>query len=129
MSDTGMNSQHMSIDNILDQLSDLKDNSAYEARTSDEPIWKQDVEALEAAISIISALQDEGISDAEGVKDLIFDHAALGKQYKDLHRKYIKAAAPVHKDGIWHCPECNARTSFNHSYCHRCGKRIGGWKK
>lgn len=100
MADTSMTVLRMSIDNILDQLSGLKDNSAYEARTSDEPIWKQDVEALEAAISIISALQDEGISDAEGVKDLIFDYTALGKQYKDLHRKYIKAAAPVHKDGM-----------------------------
>lgn len=129
MADISMAVQSMSIDNILDQLSDLKDNSAYESRTSDEPIWKQDVEALEAAISIISALQDEGISDAEGVKDLIFDYASLIKQNKDFHRMYIKSAAPVRKDGVWHCPEYNARTSYNHSYCHKCGKKIGGWKK
>lgn len=128
MSDTGMNSQNMSIDNVLAYLSGHKDYCE-NYTTDNDSVWKKTVDALESAISIISALQDEGISDAEGVKDLIFDYTALGKQYKDLHRKYIKAAAPVHKDGIWHCPECNARTSFNHSYCHRCGKRIGGWKK
>lgn len=119
MSDIGLNAKCMSIDNVLAQLSGLKDDTP-DGHTAD---------ALEAAIDIISALQDEGISDAEGVKDLIFDYNALGKQYKDLHHKHIKQAAPVHKDGIWHCPECNARTSFNHSYCHKCGKRIGGWKK
>ena len=119
MSDTGMRSKHMSIDNVLTQLSSLKDDAP------DGDI----VDALESAISIISAMQDEGISDADGVRDMLFDYTALGKQYKDIYRKYIKVAAPVRKDGIWHCPECNARISFNHSYCHRCGKRIGGWKK
>lgn len=130
MSDTGLNARFMSIDAVLAQLSSLKDNSADMAKAKDaDEIWQSDVNALEAAIDIISALQDEGISDAEGVKDLIFDYNALGKQYKDLHRKHIKPAPPVHKDGIWHCPECNARTSYNHSYCHKCGKKIGGWKK
>lgn len=119
MSNIGMNAQYMSIDTVLAQLSGLKDDTPDGTAT----------DALEAAIDIISTLHDEGISDAEGVKDLIFDYNALGKQYKDLHRKHIKAAAPVRKDGVWHCPECNARTSFNHSYCHKCGKRIGGWKK
>lgn len=119
MSDTGMNARHMNIDNVLAQLSSLKDDAPDGYIT----------DALEAAIAIISALQDEGISDAEGVKDLIFDYTALEKQYKNLYGKYIKAATPIKKDGIWHCPECNARTSFNHSYCHKCGKKIGGWKK
>ncbi len=109
----------MNTDRILEQLSCLKDDTPDSTAT----------DALEAAIDIISTLQHEGISDAEGVKDLIFDYNALGKQYKELHLKHIKAAAPVHKDGVWHCPECNARTSFNHSYCHKCGKRLGGWKK
>ncbi len=130
MDNTSLAAQYMSIDNVLAQLSSLKDNSADNAKAKDaDPIWQTDVEALEAAINIISALQDEGITDAEGVKDLIFDYNALGKQYKDLHRLHIKAASPIHKDGVWHCPECNSRVNFNHSFCHRCGKRIGGWKK
>ena len=130
MADASLAAQYMSIDNILSQLSSLKDNSADNAKAQDaDPIWQQDVDALEATIGIISALQDEGITDAEGVKDLIFDYNALGKQYQDLARKHLKPATPVHKDGVWHCPECNARTSFNHSFCHKCGKKIGGWKK
>ena len=119
MSDIGLNAKCMSIDNVLAQLSCLKDDTP-DGHTAD---------ALEAAISIISSIQDVGIRDAVGVKDLMFDNNDLGKQYKDLHRKHIKPAPPVHKDGIWHCPECNARTSYNHSYCHKCGKKIGGWKK
>lgn len=130
MSDIGLNARYMSIDAVLTQLSSLKENSADFAQAEDaDEIWQNDVNALEAAIAMLSTLQDEGISDVWGVKEWVFDYTTLAKQYKDLHRKYIKQAAPVHKDSIWHCPECNSRIRFNHSYCHKCGKRIGGWKK
>lgn len=130
MSDTSLNAKFMSINEVLDQLSSLKDNSMDMAKADDaESIWQRDVDALESAIAIISALQDEGISDAEGVRDLIFDYDGLGKQCKELTRKFCTASAPTHKDGVWHCPECNARTSFNHTHCHRCGKKLGGWHR
>ena len=70
MSDTSMNSQHMSIDNVLAYLSGHKDYCE-NYTTDNDSVWQKTVDALESAISIISALQDEGISDAEGVKDLI----------------------------------------------------------
>lgn len=27
----------------------------------------------------------------------------------------------------WHCPECNHRVAPKHSFCHWCGKKLGGW--
>lgn len=109
---------HMSIDDILAQLSSLKDNSADFAKEDDaDPIWQADIDALEATSSIISTLKDEGISDAEGVKNLILDYTRMGK-------KFVDPADPIRKDGVWHCPECNSRTFVNHSHCRKCGKRL-----
>lgn len=126
MSNTGMNARFMRIDEVLSQLSSLKDNSADMARREDaDKIWQNDVYALEAAIAIISALQDEGISDAEGVKDLIFDYTLAAKQNKELHRKFEVPSKALKKDGVFHCPECNHRVSPYHSFCHWCGKKLG----
>lgn len=40
-------------------------------------------------------------------------------------------AAPLHKDGVWHCPTCNSRAKAWHSYCHQCGQKMnwGRFKK
>lgn len=71
----GMNTMHMGMDEILQQLSSLKDNSESFSKEKDaDPIWQADVTALEAAISILSALQDEGINDAEETRDIIEDY-------------------------------------------------------
>lgn len=49
---------------------------------------------MESAISIISALQDEGISDAEGVKDLIFDYAHLDDEVQKMHDMILNTKPP-----------------------------------
>jgi len=113
----GIAAKSISVDRILAQLSDLKDG------TED----METVTALEAAISIIAVLQDEGIGDAEAVKDLIFDYSLANKQNKEYHRKFDTAARAIPKDGVWHCPECNHRVQPRHSHCHWCGKKLGGW--
>jgi len=128
VSDNSMSVRFMSLDNILGQLSSLRDSSADLAKGKDaDEIWQMDVEAIEAATAILSALQDEGINDAEQVKDLIHDYRAQARQCKEMHRKHNTPAKVIHKDGIFHCPECNSRVAPRHSYCHRCGKRLGGW--
>lgn len=125
MCDANMRDAYMNIDDILAQLYSLKDNSADFAKEDDaDPIWQADIDALEAAISIIRTLQDNGISDAEGVKNLVLDYTRQREQYKNMVQKFIDPAAPIRKDGVWHCPECNSRTFFNHSHCRRCGKRM-----
>lgn len=118
----------MTADRILEQLSSLKDNSESFAKAEDaDPIWQEDIVALEAAISIISTLQDEGISDAETLKDLVFDYNLATKQNKELHRKFEVNATVLSRDGVFYCPECNHRVAPRHSFCHWCGKKLGGW--
>lgn len=124
----GMNTMHMGMDEILQQLSSLKDNSESFSKEKDaDPIWQADVTALEAAISILSALQDEGINDAEETRDIIEDYRRQAKQIERMHTKYEVKAWPIKKDSVYHCPECNHRVPPKHTYCHWCGKRLGGW--
>ena len=116
----------MSMDRILNQLSSLKDNSASFAGQSDaDEIWNDDIRALESAISIISALQDNGVTDAQEVHDIFYDYHTQAKQVREMHRKYETITRPFMKDDVWHCPECNHRVHPRHSYCHWCGKKLG----
>ena len=110
-----------SMDRILERLSTLRE------RAENHPEDAEDCAALEAAISMMSALQDEGVNDAESLKDLIFDYNLSVKQNKELHRKFEVVAKVIRADGVFHCPECNRRVSFKHSHCHWCGKKLGGW--
>ena len=116
------------MDFILYQLSSLKDSSAeFAAAPDSDSIWQDDVAALETAISIFSALQDEGCGSAEEIKDILHDYRKQAEELKALRQKYESAARPVYTDGVWHCPDCNHRIAPRHSYCHWCGKKIGGW--
>ena len=126
--ETSIAAMAMTTERILEQLSSLKDNSESFAKSEDaDPIWQKDIEALEAAICMISTLEDEGVNDAEALKDLIFDYNLSVKQNKELHRKFEVVAKVIRADGVFHCPECNRRVSFKHSHCHWCGKKLGGW--
>ena len=124
----GMTTMHMGMVDILQQLSSLKDNSESFSKEKDaNPIWQDDVTALEAAISILSALQDEGINDAEETRDLVEDYKKQGQQIQRMHRKYEVPVKAIWRDSLWYCPECNHQTSMKHTYCHWCGKKLGGW--
>ncbi|MBR2131911.1 MAG: hypothetical protein IJ955_05110 [Oscillospiraceae bacterium] len=108
-------SNDMNMDKVLAQLSSIN------------PPWQEEVEALETAISILSALQDEGIHDAEQVRDMIHDYRLQATQLKECHRKYQTAAKAVHHSSIYLCPDCNHRVAPKHTHCHWCGKKLGGW--
>lgn len=116
----------MNIEAILMQLTSIKQNSQSFITKDSDPIWKKDVEALEWATAILSTLQDEGINDYEGLKDAIFDFTLMRKEYQKMHLKHRKAVKPIRKDGVAHCPDCNKRVHPNHTYCHWCGKLLGG---
>lgn len=118
----------MTIVEILEQLSRARsDAKALMApRDGPEPT-QQMVMACEAATDILAALQNEGIDDADGVQDLIYDYNKLADQYKALHARFEVASNPLRRDGVWHCPACNHRIAPRHSFCHWCGKKIGGW--
>jgi rubrerythrin len=130
--DSSLQARFMAVDDILQQLASMKDNAESFVEDKDtEPyqanIWQQDIAACEAATAVLSALQDEGVEDADGVKDLIHEYRSLADQHKKMHQKFCVAKNPVRKDGLWHCPECNHRISYRHGFCHWCGKKIGGW--
>lgn len=120
-------SQTMATDTVLERLSCLKDQIEAADTAENNPTQQADIVALEASISILSALQDEGISDAEALKDLLFDYKLADKQSKELHRKFEVAARALRRDGAFLCPECSHRVGVNHTHCHWCGKKLGGW--
>ena len=84
-------------------------------------------ELCKAAVSILFALSEEGAKTTEDALDILHDYRLQGKQYAALQKKHMVAGKPFLKDGVWHCPACNGRCKPNHSFCHRCGKKLG-WR-
>lgn len=39
-------------------------------------------------------------------------------------QRFVTPKNPIHKDGVWHCPNCNSRVGLHHSYCHHCGQSL-----
>ena len=120
-------SEGMSIDAILERLADLKDIAAalQTPRDGPEPTASR-VAACEAAIDILTALQDEGIKDPEQVRDLIHDYNALAAQYQNLHQKYEVEEKPVRLGNTFICPACNRQIrQLYAAHCWSCGKRLG----
>lgn len=117
------------IDKLLAQLSSLADNSRsfITGKSEDDEfdaIWKADIEALEQAISIISALQDEGIRDPEQVHDLIADYNAIADERRELYCKYEQPSLTISVCGQDFCPECRNPIRYQPRHCPRCGKRL-----
>ena len=120
-------SKGMSLDAIMEQISDLKDIAAsmQTPRDGPEPTASR-VAACEAATDILTALQDEGINDHEQVRDLIHDYNALAEQYQSLHQKYEVEDKPVRLGNTFICPACNRQIrQLYAAHCWSCGKRLG----
>ena len=81
-------------------------------------------EVCQAAANVLYALSEEGVKTPEDVMDILHDYRLQAKQIATLSKKYLVAGRPILKDGVWHCPDCNRRVSPNHSFCHRCGKKL-----
>lgn len=66
----------------------------------------------------------------EELADILQDYAALAKEHRAMVEHFHHEAKPKRlADGTWVCPECGAKTPFNHSYCHKCGKRLSWYRK
>ncbi len=121
-------SHSMTIDATLAQLSSLKDNALLSIRGQDpdaDAIWQADVKACEAATDILTALQDEGIEDAEQVRDLIHDYNALALQYQNLHHKYEAGDRPQRLGSkVYICPACHQQQRPGNNNCWNCGHRL-----
>lgn len=114
-------SKGMSLDAIMEQLSDLKDI----ATSLQTPMDGDRVAACEAATDILNALQDEGIKDPEQVRDLIHDYNALAEQYQKMHQHYEKPEKPIQLGAAYICPNCKKQLrQTNAGHCWACGKRL-----
>lgn len=91
---------------IIAQLDNLQEHTRSMEHDGEE-IWKQDSEALQEAMDIIS--------DYEKVV------TSLNRMIEQYERPEItrKIAAWVYV-----CPNCGKRVQVGHSYCHWCGKRV-----
>ena len=85
-----------------------------------------DAKACTEAVGILFALMDGGVRTVDEAKDLIHDYNALSKQYRAMYKRHGTAGHAVHKDGVWHCPDCNRRVHPYHAFCHSCGKKLDG---
>lgn len=92
---------------IIASLDGLKDHCDDMARGEDTEIWKQDVEALQEAMDIISDYEKVAV-----------DAARMSQHYETV-------AKPIQKSGVWVCPACGKKIPYHHSYCHWCGKKVG----
>lgn len=129
MSVMGKKSDGMSLERIINQLGSLKSNSEDFARNEkDEPdsIWREDIATLGEAISILSDLQDYGCSTADEFRNWFHDVKLMQKEYQSMYRRFRVEERPYHRDGVWHCPACDHRVMPKHSFCHWCGKKLGG---
>lgn len=106
--------EFFTMDELIGGLGSLQENASGRER-----------EVCQTAASILYALMNEGARTTEDALDILHDYRLQAKQNANLRRKYLTAGKPFLKDGVWHCPDCNRRTGQNHSFCHRCGKKLG----
>ena len=107
-----------SMDAIITGLGDIRVAMGRDESRQD------DAEIIQAAVSMIYALSEEGAKTTDDALDILHDYRLQAKQYSALQRKHEVAGKPIFKDGVW---DCNGRTSPSHSFCHRCGKKLG-WR-
>lgn len=81
----------------------------------------------QTVVNILFALSEEGAKTVEDAMDILHDCRLQAKENASLHSKHAVAGKPFLKNGVCHCPDCNRRVAPNHSFCHRCGKKLG-WR-
>ena len=93
---------------LIKKIDNLKDHCENMARDKDaEEVWKQDVEALQEAMDIVSDYEKVTVNEAR------------------MSQHYETREKPIHKSGVWVCPACGKKIPYHHSYCHWCGKKVG----
>lgn len=75
-----------------------------------DPIWEEDMRALQEAI------------------DIIANYEKMSPQYGEMTVHFKIPQKPVSRSGVWCCPACGKRVHYHHTHCHWCGKKMG-WGK
>lgn len=97
---------------IIKQLENLQGHCSSMAAPKDaEEVWKNDTDALQEAIDIISDYEKATA------------HTAEMTQKYEMPEMAIRRAA-----GIYVRPLCGKRTQVGHTHCHWCGKKLS-WSR
>lgn len=59
------------------------------------------------------------------IQDVLYDYPQQAEQLRLLMEKYETEVPVIRGKGFFQCPSCNGRTGRRHSYCHKCGKKLG----
>ena len=135
--DVGTDIHVTTIEDLMDHLADIMvqccamQKSAYVHDKTRQKLWKADlqvyVDTCSKTIGILFAIMEGGFKTAREAEDLVRDYNTLAKQYQAMYKRHGTADKAVHKDGVWHCPNCNRRVTPGHSFCHWCGKKMEWW--
>ena len=81
---------------------------------------------LEQIVHILDTLQEEGIQDAEEIKDYFFDYRLATEQWQKVHEKYEKPEQVHRVEGLMFCPHCKKKAYPRTKHCGQCGKALSG---
>jgi len=120
----------LTISETISQLESLRENSADFARTDDDPVWQRDIAACEGAITILEALQAQGLGTVDNAIRRIHGYPVLAATCRELRSHFETGGTPVKIHGTRCCPKCHEPVGMKHRHCPWCGKRlIGRWEK
>ncbi len=97
---------------IIGDLDSLKDYCYEMSKEEKHASWQQDIQTLQEAMDIISDYEKT-----------VADYNRMIQRYETPERAIRKS------EDLYTCPHCGRRVNFNHSHCHYCGKKLGGWWK
>lgn len=80
------------------------------------------------AKSLESVMEEFGLpSTPDELSSILQDYESLGRQHKNLIKKYETEETPVMRSGLYFCSNCMRRVQIDDKHCHWCGQRMG-WK-
>lgn len=97
----------MDYERLIQQMESLKENSQSFITDDSDPVWREDVEALDEAM------------------DIIADYEKVTKQLSMMIQKYEREKDPIDRGmGMYQCPDCGCMTKLGDDHCRRCGRRL-----
>lgn len=88
VADPGIAVRATPIDAVVYQLASIKENArSFLTGDGDDGVWAADIRACDAAVDILTALRDEGVHDAEAVRDLLYDYRLANRQLRTMMKE------------------------------------------
>ena len=82
-------------------------------------------EVCGAAVTILLELRKMDVTDADGLRDIVWDREQAENVYRKLYAKYENVkAVKFAPDGGYACPGCKAKLRTVEKHCPYCGQRI-----